>query len=139
MNAQVAFMDQQQEVSPLRVVKAISKIFNIRYMENLNLMMVTGWSITDDAWIKYCQMLADIESHLRVREELNIYFKFELFNTSSAKYLFKIIKRLNKAHKEGKMVKIYWSCSASEHENEMIESGLDFASMSDFQFKISLN
>lgn len=136
MNVQVAYINQQHEESPLRVVKDDWRIFNVRYMENLNLITAVGWSITDDAWIKYCQVLADIESHLRTKEELNVYFKYELYNTSSTRYLFKIIKRLNEAHRDGKKVKIYWSC-ATENESAMIESGLDLADMCDFEFKIS--
>lgn len=136
MSAQALYINHQSGISPLRVVKDDTRVFNIRYIENLNLITVVGWSITDDAWIKYCQMLADIESHLRTREDLNIYFKYDLFNTSSAKYIFRIINRLNKAHADGKQVKVFWSC-ASGNESEMIESGLDLADMCDFKFSIS--
>ncbi|WP_350216993.1 SiaC family regulatory phosphoprotein [Ekhidna sp.] len=124
-------------MSPLRVVKSELKIFNVRYLNSLNLITAVGWSITDDAWIKYCQMLADIELHLKRNEELKIYFKLEIINTSSAGYLFKIIKRLNLAHTDGKNVKIYWSCSSTDFGNEMVETGLDLAGMSDFNFQIT--
>ncbi|MEP1114875.1 SiaC family regulatory phosphoprotein, partial [Ekhidna sp.] len=62
--------------------------------------------------------------------------KYELFNSSSAAYLFKIIRRFNEAHSKGKTVKIYWSCN-SNNENEMVETGMDLAEMCDFKFKIS--
>ncbi|WP_420577660.1 SiaC family regulatory phosphoprotein [Ekhidna sp.] len=127
----------QGEVSPLRVVKSDPKVFTVRYLETLNLILATGWSITDDAWIKYCQMMSDIELHLKRNEELNIYFKLELFNTSSATYLFKIIRRLNEAHKKGKSVKIYWSCAAEYNDDAMLEAGLDMAGMCDFKFQIT--
>lgn len=136
MNAQRIHTNIQAEVSPLRVVKSELKVFNTRYLESLNLMTAVGWSVTDDAWIKYCQMLADIETHLMKNDELTIYFKFELFNSSSATYLFKIIRRFNDAHAKGKIVKIYWSCT-EEDENEVLDMGLDFAPMCDFPFKIS--
>jgi hypothetical protein len=136
MNAQAITMNYQEEVSPMKVVKSEFKVFNVRYLESLNLITAVGWSITNDAWIKYCQILADIELHLKRRDALKIYFKLELFNTSSAGYLFKIIKRLNKAHAEGKEVKVFWSC-ATENENEMVEAGLDMAGLCDFKFQIS--
>ncbi len=127
----------REVVSPLRLVKSELKVFNVRYLNTLNLIMATGWSITDDAWIKYCQMMADIELHLKRNEELKIYFKLEIINTSSAGYLFKIIKQLNKAHADGKHVKIYWSCSSADYGKEMVETGLDLAGMSDFNFQIT--
>lgn len=137
MNAQAITMNYQQEVPPMRVVRNDMKVFDIRYLETLNLITVVGWSITDDAWIKYCQMLADIELHLRKKESLNVYFKLNLFNTSSTGYLFKIIKRLNKAHSDGKEVKIYWSCAISDHEEEILQAGLDFRELCDFKFNLS--
>ena len=137
MNAQMIQHNSQEEVSPLRVVKSDLKIFTVRYLETLNLILATGWSITDDAWIKYCQMISDIDLHLRRNEELNIYFKLELFNASSATYIFKIIKRLNEAHKKGKAVKIYWNCASAYHDAAILEAGLDMAGMCDFKFQIT--
>ncbi|MEP1114880.1 MAG: SiaC family regulatory phosphoprotein, partial [Ekhidna sp.] len=121
MNALTITPTHQEEVSPLHLVKSDLKVFKVRYLESLNLITAVGWSITDDAWLKYCELLADIESHLVNRDELTIYFKYELFNSSSAAYLFKIIRRFNEAHSKGKTVKIYWSCN-SNNENEMVET-----------------
>lgn len=137
MNAQTITHNYQEEISPLRVVKSDLKVFNVRYLGSLNLMIAVGWSITDDAWVKYCQMMVDIEHHLKRNEELKVYFKLELINTSSAKYLFKVIKQLNKAHAAGKSVKIYWSCASTDYGSEMVETGLDMAGMSDFSFQIT--
>lgn len=136
MNAQMIGINNHENQSPLRVVKSELKVFQVRYLKSLNLITAKGWSITDDAWINYCQILADIESHMLRNDELTIYFKYELFNTSSAGYLFKIIQRLNRAHANGKTVKIYWSCN-SNNEEEMIDVGMDLAGMCDFAFKIS--
>ncbi|MEP1033541.1 SiaC family regulatory phosphoprotein [Ekhidna sp.] len=136
MSAQMIHTNIQEEISPLRLVKSELKVFTTRYLESLNLITAVGWSVTDDAWIKYCQILADMETHLLRKDDLTIYFKFELFNSSSASYLFKIIQRFNDAHAAGKTVKIYWSC-ALDDDNEMLDAGLDFAAMCDFQFKIS--
>ncbi|WP_370087439.1 SiaC family regulatory phosphoprotein [Ekhidna sp.] len=137
MTAQILSNNCHEEVSPLRLIKSELKVFNVRYLKTLDLIMVTGWSITDDAWIKYCQMMADIELHLKRNEVLKIYFRLEIMNTSSAGYLFKIIKRLNRAHAEGKAIKIFWSCSSADYGNEMVETGLDIAGMCDFKFQIT--
>ncbi|WP_424963645.1 SiaC family regulatory phosphoprotein [Ekhidna sp.] len=137
MNAQEITQNCQEGTSPLRVVKSDLKVFTVRYLESLNLITAVGWSITDDAWIKYCQMMADIELHLKRNEELKVYFKLELMNTSSAKYLFKVLQRLNEAHASGKDVKIYWSCASADYSREMVETGLDMAGMCDFSFQIT--
>lgn len=136
MNAQMNTSRDSYEIAPMQLIKSDLKVFNVRYLPSLNLITATGWSITDDAWVKYCQLLADIESQMIHRDELTIYFKLELFNTSSARYIFKIVNRLNKAHANGKHVKIYWS-SQVENEDEMIDAGLDLAGLCDFPFKIS--
>ncbi|MEO1255671.1 MAG: SiaC family regulatory phosphoprotein [Bacteroidota bacterium] len=130
------YTEIQETELELRLIKSEVKVFNTRYREGLNLLTAVGWSVTEDTWAKYCQMLADIESHLTKKNSLKVYFKLELFNSSSAKYIFKIIKKLNTAFHSGKDIKMYWSCATS-NEREMIDTGLDLAGMCDFPFKIS--
>lgn len=126
----------QTTLPPARIKKIEERAFEVRYIQNLNLVIVKGWSITSDIHSKYGQLLIDIENHLNARNTLNFHFKYELFNSSSAKYLFTIIKRLNKADAVGKSVKVYWSC-ASENEEEMFDTGIDLAGMCDFKFEIT--
>ena len=134
MNLATAYTLPEQPF--MRVVKDETRVFQTRYLKGLNLATVRGWSVTKDAQSKYDQLLTDIETHLETENSLNIHFKYELFNSSTVKYLFKIIKILNKAYTNGKVVKIYWSC-ASRNDGDMIDTGLDLAKMSDFKFQIS--
>ncbi|MEP1094104.1 MAG: SiaC family regulatory phosphoprotein [Cyclobacteriaceae bacterium] len=120
----------------MKVVRDEERIFQTRYLQGLNLITVRGWSVTTDIHIKYTQLLTDIQTHFVSSDSLNLHIKYELFNSSSLRYLFKIIKTLNEAHAKGKAIKIYWSC-ASSNEAEMIDMGLDLANMSDFKFQIS--
>lgn len=136
MNAQLITQARPEEISPLRLIKSDLKILNIQYNRALNFISAVGWSTNQDTWVKYLQILADIESHLLHRDELNIYFKINMLNTSSTKYIFKIIKKLNQAHSQGKKIKLFWSCN-TEHENEMIETGLDLRGLSNFSFEIN--
>ena len=130
-------MRTQQIVPPVFMKKnAEDRVFQVRYLQGLNLVSVKGWSITADVHDKYSQLLLDIRSHLIVRDTLNVHFKYDLFNGTTAKYLFRIIKAMNNAHRDGKTVKIYWSCD-TENEKEMIETGLDYAGMCDFNFEIT--
>ncbi len=136
MNAPLSQAINIDSTSPLKLVKSELKALSVRYLENLNLITVVGWSVSDEVWVKYLQMLEDIESHLRYKAYLNVYFKLELFDNTSAKYFFKIIQRLNKASLKGKNIKIYWSCSFFNRD-EMEEIAHDLADMCDFPFQIS--
>ena len=122
------------ELTQMRVSKNRRNTFEVRYIRRLSLVIVVGWSITKDTTAKYAALLEDIHDHFLTNNQLVVFFKYNLFNTSSASYLFKIIKKLNNAYKDGKEVKIYWSCT---EEEEMVDIGLDLAGMSDFPFKIT--
>ena len=136
MHARVPQIVFNDSISTLQLIKSELKALSIRYLEQLNLITVVGWSISDEVWVKYLQMLEDIETHLRYKGYLNIYFKLELFDSTSARYLFKIIKKLNMASSDGKSIKIYWSCSFFNRD-EMEEMGHDLEEMCDFPFQIS--
>ncbi len=116
--------------------KTHDRIFQVRYLQSLNLVTVRGWSLTKEIHQKYSQLIINIDQHLDRSNCLNIHFKYELFNSSSLKYIFQIIKKMNEAHAAGKLVKIFWSCT-SVNESEMIEMGLDLMDMCDFKFQIS--
>lgn len=117
-------------------IKERVKPFEIRYIRKLNLITVGGWSITKDIHKKYAQLLIDLDQHLSVNDSLDLRFRYELFDSSSLKYLFVVINTLNKACNQGKKITIHWSCMSS-HKQEMIETGLDLAKMCDFKFEIS--
>lgn len=136
MNAQMITRTRQEEESPLRLIKSELKVLNIQYNRALNIISAIGWSTSQDTWVKYLQILADIESHLLQRDELNIYLKLNMINTSSTKYIFKIIKKLNQAYSQGKKVRLFWSCN-TEHDSEMIDTGLDLRGLSHFPFEIN--
>ncbi|MEM9337769.1 MAG: SiaC family regulatory phosphoprotein [Bacteroidota bacterium] len=117
-------------------LKAPKKTFQIQYSSELNLVSVRGWSITDTVAERYSHLLSSIEKHLEKNGILTLHFRYETFNGTTVKYLFKILKVMNKAHAKGQKVKIYWSCLSS-HESDMIDMGLDLSKMCDFDFNIS--
>lgn len=127
---------EQKGLPTTRIQRDEDRIFQTRYLEQLNLITVMGWSITRDIHEKYEQLLKDLIGHFKFSKCLNIHFKYDLFNSSSLKYLFKIIKALNHAHRSGNKVTVYWSCN-SKNDSEMVDMGLDLANISDFKFDIS--
>ena len=60
-------------------------------------------------------------------------FKFDYFNSSSAKYILDILKQLNGFHSKGVPIKIKWSFDALDED--MKESGEEFAKLIDVPFE----
>ena len=60
-------------------------------------------------------------------------FKFDYFNSSSAKYILDILKQLNAFHAKGVPIKIKWSFDALDED--MKESGEEFAKLIDVPFE----
>ncbi len=110
--------------------------FQTQYRDELNLVSVRGWSMGNQIVEKYNQLLSDIQRHLEFNDALNVYFRYETFNVTTLRYLFKILKVLDKAYAKGQQVKIYWSCLSSK-ESDMIETGIELSNMCDFEFNIS--
>ena len=112
------------------------RLLHVVYEKSIGLIAIRGWSIAPNVGEKYRDVLSLINSHLSEHRSLRIHFKFDLFNTSSATYLFKIISKLNIAFKNGKDIQVHWSCG-SEHKEGLLDAGIDLFGMSDFDFIIS--
>jgi hypothetical protein len=107
----------------------------VRILSGLDLIIVKGWSIAPDVQNTYENIMSFITTHLSTKNELTIYFKYELFNPITVRYLFKIIMLLNRKHASGKIVRVYWN--AGEMMEDMADTGYDLAQLCDFDFKIS--
>jgi hypothetical protein len=116
--------------------KFTKRPFHIRANHHLNSIYISGWSIDPDVAQKYERVVSFITAHLSRADELTIYIKYQLFNTTTAKYLFDIIKLLNTYHAKGKQVEIHWDCG--ELMDEMLDTGFDLAQLCNFDFKITL-
>ncbi len=121
-------------ISDYQLLKA--RPFKVRANHHLNAIFISGWSIAPDVAQKYESILEFTTAHLSRTDELTIYIKYQLFNPTTAKYLFDIIKLLNAYHAKGKQVEIHWDCG--ELMDEMLDTGFDLAQLCNFEFKISL-
>jgi len=101
-----------------------------------NLVKITGWSIAMHLEERYEPVIEFIQAHMCISEELTVSFSYELFNPTTVKYLFTIIKMLNAYHAAGKNMQIHWNCG--EEMDEMLDTGLDLAMLCAFEFKIAL-
>ncbi|MBN8704142.1 MAG: DUF1987 domain-containing protein [Bacteroidetes bacterium] len=64
---------------------------------------------------------------------INFEFRFEYFNSSSAKYILDILKHINTINQNGCKVKIKWSFDALDED--MKESGEEFSKLIDVPFE----
>ncbi|MEP1034297.1 SiaC family regulatory phosphoprotein [Ekhidna sp.] len=113
----------------------IEKSLQIGIHPNLNFIEVKGWSVGEDLCDRYEHLIRKVQLFLDRGDGLIISFKFEMFNTTTIKYLLSIIKFMNRAHKAGKAVKIYWKVDADRND-EMTEAALDLSMMCNFDFKV---
>lgn len=120
----------------IKVDPSVFQKLSVLYQRDVNVITVVGDGQRDDAWIYLCSVLAHAEGHLLNHSELNIYFRLSKINGASAKYIFKIIQRLNVASKAKQQVRIFWSCH-SEYEAEMHDLGEDFRQFCEFPFEVS--
>lgn len=117
-------------------IKVAKPAFQILEKKERQSFMVRGWSTGAAAQSKYLRLLESLESLKNTEGALSVYFEYDTFDTSTARYIFKIIRILNTLHRAGKNVKINWICDAED--GEMIETGLDYTSFCEFSFQIRL-
>ena len=112
-----------------------SKKLEICFNPYIQFIEVKGWSITDDVVDDYEKLISRIETILLKSNTLVVSFKYQMFNTTTVKYLLKIIKLMNRSFRKGKKMKIFWIVTAKK-DDEMAEVGFDLSLMCDFDFRI---
>lgn len=133
MNVQVNPQDFRP--TPIIALPQVKKELKISFDAKLKFIEVKGWSVADRIIPMYERLVKNINLYLENRDNLIVSFNYEMFNTTTIKYLLSIIKAMNKAHRLGKSVKIYWKVNANR-DDEMAEAALDLSMMCDFDFQI---
>ena len=116
-------------------VATTNKKLDICFDPHIQFIEVKGWSITKDIVGDYEKLISRIETILLKSNTLVMSFKYQMFNTTTVKYLLKIIKLMNRSFRKGKKMKIFWIVSAKK-DDEMAEVGFDLSLMCDFDFRI---
>ncbi len=112
------------------------KLFSIKFVENHNLLIIKGWSITPELSICYQATRERIVRHLLLNEGLTIYFSYELIHSVTTRFLYEIVRTLNQFHVLGKRIKIHWVIN--QHDDQLIELGTELRALSNFSFNVSL-
>lgn len=136
MSSQVALKNTQSR--PIMTVTYNGlRTYGVRYNEDMNLLKVTDSATSTKPCDIYTNLFEKIDGHLVNHSALKIQFRYEHFSTSSLKYLFKLVKKLNHASLTGKAIAVYWTCNASITDSEIFETGVDMMELSQFKFVLS--
>ncbi len=121
---------------PVSHLKVSKPAFQILEKQDRQSFLVRGWSTGAEIRSKYFRLVETLERLRNTDGTLSVYFEYDTFDTSTARFIFKIIRVLNTLHRTGKTVRIHWICDAED--GEMIETGLDYTSFCEFDFQIRL-
>ncbi len=95
---------------------------------------ISGESRPENSGKFYEPLIAWMEQNLTsVKSGITFEFKFEYFNSSSAKYVLDILKQLNTCNSNGCPVKIKWSYDSLDED--MKESGEEFSKLIEVPFE----
>ena len=98
---------------------------------------IAGWSHPEDAISFYMPVLEWINHYAQTPNSgTNFHFKFQYYNTASAKQIFRVISSLEDVAKKSK-VKIHWHYDAED--TDMLSAGERFSKMSTVQFEFISN
>jgi hypothetical protein len=115
-------IEAQDDVTPAVVLDSQKALFEI-----------SGWSHPEDAIAFYTPVLNWINTYSQAPgSATNFHFKFQYYNTASAKQIFRIISALEEVAKKSK-VKIHWHYEAED--TDMLASGERFSKMSTVPFE----
>jgi hypothetical protein len=99
---------------------------------NSGKIMIRGRSTPESSMNFYHPIMEKIEELFINSKVISIDISLEYFNTSSAKCLIDIFRLLKKMEDKGKRVLVNWF--AEEDDEDMIESGQDYADVVDLPF-----
>ena len=98
-------------------------------------MIIKGRSCPDNALGFYNQVYQSLETYKSTgSKKLTVFFNLEYFNTSSAKCIFDLFKRLQLTSTAGMEVTVNWYYE--EEDDDMLESGEDYSDFFNFPFNM---
>ncbi len=95
-------------------------------------LSISGMSSPDNSMAVYQPLIKILNAIKATRGGIKADFKLSMFNTSSAKCIFDILKRLKALEDQGLRIVINWHYE--EEDEDMLECGEDFQDLLDGQF-----
>lgn len=97
------------------------------------LFEIKGWSYPEDAIAFYTPILEWLKQYEKSpNEQTEFHFRFQYYNTSTAKQVFRIISALEEIALKSKVI-IHWYYE--EEDSDMLSAGTRFEKMSTVPFK----
>lgn len=106
----------------------------VKFKSDQGLLLIKGKSMSEDALDFYAPIVTIVDNYLNQAEKLTCYLYFKEFNLATAKSLFHLFKTLSEHHILGKRITINWF--ADWHNNEMLQTGIDYADIYDLKINI---
>ncbi|MBI4930633.1 MAG: DUF1987 domain-containing protein [Bacteroidetes bacterium] len=98
-----------------------------------NVLEISGWSHPEDAIAFYTPVLEWLNQYEKApNAQTEFHFRFQYYNTASAKQIFRLISSLEDVAQKSK-VKIHWHYDSED--TDMLSSGERFSKMSTVPFE----
>ncbi|MBI3501573.1 MAG: DUF1987 domain-containing protein [Bacteroidetes bacterium] len=112
---------------PIQILPQENVTPGVMLDSNRGIFEISGWSHPEDAIAFYAPVLEWLNKYAAAPNTgTNFHFKFQYYNTASAKQIFRIISMLEEVANKSK-VKIYWHHDADD--TDMLSSGERFSKM----------
>ncbi len=123
-------------MNPLKISKSKHTPEVVLDKQN-NMFMFVGKSLPEDPKNFYMPILEWIDMYVESpNKDTNVIFDMLYFNTSSSKFIYEIMKRLEAIKNKNCKINITWKCK--EDDEDMVESGEIYASQVNIPFNFSL-
>jgi hypothetical protein len=116
-------------------IKGTAKTPRVHFDMDTGNLEITGRSIPENSLEFYRVLVEWLREYAKeVKDKINLRIHLDHFNSSTAKVLLDVFKKLEKIHKEKQNVSIQWVYESGD-EN-IIESGNDYQSIIQIPFQI---
>ncbi len=108
--------------------EATSKTPYVSFDANKGLIEIKGRVIPENCDLLFQPLLDWLDQYkANPHEQTTVNFGLDYFNTSSAKYILDIFKKIEQLYKDGNKVIVTWTCENGDID--MIEAGEDYQLM----------
>lgn len=115
------------------IVEPTSNTPFVKYSRSENVFMIKGNSMGMDIDHFYYSLIERAKGHVKVGLPLDVIFFYNILNPTTAKVLFDFFKFVRDKKRAGAIIDVTW-CAEGNNE-DMIQTGKDFAEIYDLNFK----
>lgn len=121
------------------VINPTKTTFGINFNSEAGALDISGTSYPDNAIEFFKPILDWVKEFTEAKnnDTLIIQFKVNYYNTSSSKYLFKMLEMVEKFHSKGNNVEIIWHYY--EGEEDMLDTWKELIEELDLPYKIEMD